>query len=250
MYYLLSHPHICKPGFFLGVICGLLSAICVQAQDNNYIVVGSAYNLENNQLVYRELYTAIDENKQVRVDYMTPEGDVFAFKTLTYQGEPFQPQFELTDHRDKEIMGVRFDGPKMVLVHAKGDMRNEKTLYDNARVVVDAGFDAFIQLNWNQLVAGKRLRFDFAFPTRLSTVNVEVRKINAIESPVYDKEYGQQWIYFRMMPSQKLAALFTEPAFLAYDPNGRYLMRFHGRSNIDDKESGPWDVRIEYEYTN
>jgi hypothetical protein len=47
-----------------------------------------------------------------------------------------------------------------------------------------------------------------------------------------------------------LAALFTEPAFLAYDPNGRYLMRFHGRSNIDDAHSDPWDVRIEYEYTN
>lgn len=228
----------------------LVIGIDANAQDNNYVVTGSAYNLETNKLAYRELYTSVDEGKQVRVDYVTPEGDLFASKTLTYQGEPFQPQFELVDNRDDEKIGVRFDGPRMILFHAMRDMRNEKTLFDNAKVVVDAGFDAYIQLNWDQLVAGKRLRFDFAFPTRLSTVALEVRKIKAAESPVYDNEYGQQWVYFRIAPAQTFASLFADPIFLAYDPNGKYLMRFHGRSNIDDQYSGPWDVRIEYEYTN
>lgn len=248
MSFLSSLPKNCKTGLFCSALLAISAS--VGAQDNNYVVTGNAYNLENNQLIYRELYTMVDESKQVRVDYMTPEGDVFATKTLNYQGEPFQPQFELNDHRDDEVIGVRFDGPKMVLIHSKGDMRNEKTLYDNARVVVDAGFDAYIQLNWDKLVAGKRLRFDFAFPTRLSTVALELRKIKASDSPVYDKEYGQQWVYFTIAPAQKLVALFADPIFLAYDPNGKYLMRFHGRSNIDDQYSGPWDVRIEYEYTN
>lgn len=228
----------------------LVLGFSVQAQENNYVVTGSAYNLENNQLIYRELYTMIDENRQVRVDYMTPEGDLFATKTLTYQGEPYQPQFELKDHRDEEIVAVRFDGPKMVLVHAQADLRNEKTLYDNARVVVDAGFDAYIQLNWDKLISGKRLRFDFAFPTRLSTVALEIRKIPAAESRAYDKSYGQQWVYFRIYPAKMFASLFADPIDLAYDPNGKYLMRFYGRSNIDDEYSGPWDVRIEYQYTN
>lgn len=235
-----------------GLVVAILSVIGIgaNAQENNYVVTGSAYNLENNQLVYRELYTMIDENRQVRVDYMTPEGDLFASKTLTYQGEPFQPQFELKDHRDEETVAVRFDGPKMILVHAQADLRNEKTLYDNARVVVDAGFDAYIQLNWDKLMAGKRLRFDFAFPTKLSTVALEIRKIKAGESRAYDQQYGQQWVYFRIYPAKAFLSLFADPIDLAYDPNGKYLMRFHGRSNIDDQYSGPWDVRIEYQYTN
>lgn len=248
MSFLSSLPKNCKAGLLCGV---LLASAGVNAQDNNYVVVGSAYNLETNQLVYREAYTSVDEaSKQVRVDYLSPEGDVFATKTLTYQGEPFQPQFELEDNRDEEKIGVRFDGPRMVMFHAMRDTRNEKTLFDNAKVVVDAGFDAYIQLNWDQLMAGKRLRFDFAFPTRLSTVALEVRKIKTGESPVYDKEYGQQWVYFRISPAKAFVSLFADPIYLAYDPNGKYLMRFHGRSNIDDQYSGPWDVRIEYEYTN
>jgi hypothetical protein len=248
MYFLSHRPKMRNPGLLLGMLLAVSAG--VSAQDNNYVVTGNAYSLETNQLVYRELYTSVDESKQVHVDYVSPEGDVFATKNLTYQGEPFQPQYELVDNRDDEKIGVRFDGPRMILFHAMRDMRNEKTLFDNARVVVDAGFDAYIQLNWDQLIAGKSLRFDFAFPTRLSTVALEVRKIKAADSPVYDNEYGQQWVYFRIAPAKKLASLFADPIFLAYDPNGKYLMRFHGRSNIDDQYSGPWDVRIEYEYTN
>jgi hypothetical protein len=234
----------------MSLFFGFLWAVNISAQENNYVVAGTAYNLENNQVIYRELYTIIDENREVRVDYMTPEGDIFATKSLIYKGELFQPEFELSDHRDDEIVGVRFNGPKMVLIHAKKDTRNEKTLYDNAKVVVDAGFDSYVQLNWDQLVAGKRLRFDFAFPTRLSTIALEIRRVEAAESLVYDKEYGRQWIYLRISPAQKLFSFFAAPIYLAYDPNGKYLMRFHGRSNIDDQYGDPWDVRIEYEYTN
>lgn len=218
--------------------------------EENYVVAGTAYNLENGQLVYRELYTGLDENKSVRVDYVTPEGNTFASKTLVYQGEPFQPSFDFEDKRDNEFVSAQFQGARLVLAHGMGSSQNEKVVYDNARTVVDAGFDAYIQLNWDKLIAGKRLKFDFAMPTRLGTLQLEVRKINPAESPVYDADYGREWIYFRIAPAQKIASFFADPINLAYDPNGKYLMRYHGRSNIDDDKGGPQDVRIEYEYTN
>lgn len=249
MSFLFVRPSLRKIHLIAGMVVGCCCALVASAEDN-YVVAGTAYNLENNQVAYRELYTLIDENRQVRVDYVTPEGERFASKTLTYGGEPFQPEFEFKDDRDDEIIGAKFEGPHLILIHAHDDMRNERKLYDNARIVIDAGFDAYIQLNWDQLIAGKQLRFDFAFPTRLTTINLEIRKIPAAESPVYDQEYGKQWAYFRIKPSNKFAAFFSEPIYVAYDPNGKYLMRFHGRSNIDDEHSGPWDVRIEYEYVN
>src|SRR6188768_1439216 len=88
-------------------ICAGFSAAAVLAEEN-YVVAGSAYNLDNNQLVYRELYTGIDENKSVRVDYVTPEGKTFASKTLVYQGEPFQPSFNYEDTRDNEYVSAQF----------------------------------------------------------------------------------------------------------------------------------------------
>lgn len=245
-----------RPDYLRNVLaCSLLSALAgfsattVLAQDN-YVVAGSAYNLENNQLIYRELYTGIDENQSVRVDYVTPEGNTFASKTLVYQGEPYQPSFNYEDTRDNEYVSAQFQGARLVLTHGMNSAQNEKVIYDNARMVIDAGFDAYIQLNWDKLVAGKRLKFDFAMPNRLSSLQLEVRKIKGPESPVYDTNFGTEWIYFRITPAQKVISLFADPINLAYDPNGKYLMRFHGRSNIDDDNGGPQDVRIEYEYTN
>lgn len=235
------------------ILCGFVFAalgpVSANAEDN-YVVAGSAYSLETNQLLYRELYTALDENKSVRVDYVSPEGNTFATKTLVYQGEPFQPSVDFKDKRDNEFMSAQFEGARLVLTHGMNNSQNQKIIYDNAKLVIDTGLDAYIQLNWDKLIDGKPLKFDYAVPERLATVQLEVRKIKANDSPVYDADYGREWIYFRIMPAKKIASLFSDPINLAYDPNGKYLMRYHGRSNLDDNQGGPADVRIEYEYAN
>lgn len=236
----------------------LVLAVAAMAQENgtamaqdNYVTAGSAYNLETNVLLYRELYTALNELGEVRVDYVSPEGNTFATKTLTYQGEYFQPGFVLQDNRDNETVSAQFQGARLVLSHtANGDTR-EKVIMDNARMVIDAGFDAFIQLHWTELVDDKKRKtFQFALPNRLSSIDLEVRKINPQESPVYSSEFGANWVYLRIAPAQKFISIFANPIFLAYDPNGKYLMRFQGRSNLDDDNGEPVDVRIEYEYLN
>lgn len=232
-------------------LLGLVINCCATlAAAQNYVVAGSAYSLENHKLVYRELYTAMDENHQLRVDYVTPNGNTFATKTLSYQGAYFQPEFDYFDQRDSEHISAQFEGPKLKLVHAIGDSRREKIIYNNANLVVDAGFDAFIQLNWDKLVANKSLSFDFAFPARMDVVALRVERIGAGDSPLYDKNYGVNWIYFRIKPAGFLTGLIAAPIYLAYEPNGKYLMRFQGRSNIDDDRGAPLDVRIEYEYSN
>lgn len=218
--------------------------------EKNYIVAGSAYNLENNQLAYRELYTALDENKSVTVDYVSPDGNVFATKTLVYQGEFFQPSFELQDSRDNEYVAAQFQGARLVLSRGINANVNEKIIFDNARLVIDAGFDAYIQLNWDQLTAGKRLKFDFALPLRLSTIQLEARHIKAAESPLNDNDFGADWVHFRIAPAKPFISFFADPIYLAYNPKGKYLMRFYGRSNLDNNAGEPVDVRIEYEYLN
>jgi len=246
-----NRPNYLRNFFAPGLLVALTGFYTTSAlAEENYVVAGSAYNVDTNELIYRELYTAIDENKAVRVDYVKPDGNAFASKTLVYEGEPFQPSFKFEDTRDNQFVGARFEGARLVLTEGMEGAKNEKAILDNARTVIDAGFDAYIQLNWDKLVTGKRLKFDFAMPNRLSSVQLELRKIKGPESPVYDASIGSEWIYFRITPAKKFISLFADPINLAYDPNGKYLMRFHGRSNIDDDNGGPQDVRIEYEYTN
>jgi len=220
------------------------------AYSQDFVAAGSAYSLETNKLVYRELYTAMNDERQVRVDYVDPNGQKFATKTLVYQGAYYQPEFDFYDERDSEHISAHFEGSKLRLVHAVGDSRREKVIYDNANLVVDAGLDAFIQLNWDKLVANTGLDFDFAYPARMDVVALRVQRIPGSESPLFDINYGKGWIYFRIKPAQLLASFFAAPVYLAYDPQGKYLMRFQGRSNIDDTAGAPLDVRVEYDYSN
>lgn len=251
---LTSHQviYVFRRGTLVLLLQGLLlccSSVGAIAQDN-YVAAGSAYSLDTNELLYRELFTGLDENKSVRVDYASPDGNVFATKTLVFQGEPFQPTVNLEDSRDNEFASAQFQGARLVLTHGMNNAQNEKIIYDNARTVIDAGFDAYIQLNWDKLVAGKHLKFDYVLPASLSSTQLEVRKIKSNSSPLYNADFGRDWIYFRIAPAKKISSLFSDAINLAYDPNGKYLMRYHGRANIDDDRGGPWDVRIEYEYTN
>lgn len=236
-----------KKGFMIAWVLLLVGSAWA---DDNYVAAGSAYSIETGQLLYRELYTGMDDSKSVRVDYVSPQGNTFATKTLVYAGEFFQPSFTFNDSRDNEITSAQFQGARLVLAHGMNNSIQETVVQDNAKVVIDAGFDAYIQLHWDKLLAGKKLKFRFAMPTRLGVVDLEVRQIKASESPVYNKDYGQEWVYFRIAPARKIASLFADPINLAYEPKGKYLMRYHGRSNLDDDQGGPVDVRIEYDYAN
>lgn len=220
------------------------------AAQDSYVTAGSAYSLLTNELLYREVFTGLDENKSVRVDYVSPGGNVFASKTLVFQGEPFQPTVDFQDQRDNEFVSAHFQGARLVLTQGTNSSREERIIYDNARVVIDAGLDAYIQLNWDKLLAGKTLKFDYIAPASLRVSQLEVRKIKSTSSPLYNADFGRNWIYFQIKTAKKIPAFFSGAINLAYDPNGKYLMRYHGRANIDDDRGGPWDVRIEYEYLN
>jgi hypothetical protein len=238
------------PAIYFALVSLLVGMVPALAKAQDYVTAGTAYSLNSNQVLYRELYTGIDENKSVRVDYVSPEGKTFATKTLVYSGELFQPMFNFEDTRDNEFASAQFEGARLMLTQGAKGHQSQKAILDNAKIVIDAGFDAYIQLHWDKLMEGKRLKFEFALVNRLTTVQLEVRKIRASESPVYDDDIGSDWVYFRITPAKKIASLFADPINLAYNPNGKYLMRYHGRSNLDDNNGDPVDVRIEYEYLN
>lgn len=239
------------PTGVINILLLLVASVSMSAlAEKNYVVAGTAYNIANNQIAYRELYTSLDEKKSVTVDYFSPDGSLFATKTLMYQGEVFQPGFEFHDSRDNEYTAAQFQGARLVLSNGKNNNVKEKVIFDNARLVIDAGFDAYIQMNWDELMTEKRLKFEFALPVRLSTIQLEARKIKASESPANDKEFGADWVHFRIAPAKAFISFFADPIYLAYNPKGKFLMRFYGRSNLDNNAGDPVDVRIDYEYLN
>jgi hypothetical protein len=235
------------PAFFLTFVL-IFFATAASAGDEVYAVSGVAYNLKNGAVVYRELFTHINADKEVQVNYVRPTGAIFARKTLNYNTEVFQPGSVFNDERDDETVSAQFDAGRLLLTHRiKGDSQT-KTIYDTAKLVIDAGVDAFIQQNWGKLVNGKKVEFDFANARHVGVEKFVIKEIDVSASPLAYKGAAQSWKYFRIDTANKLASLFTEPMFYAYEPEGKFLMRYQGRANIDDDKGELWDVRIEYQY--
>lgn len=230
------------------VLSGLFLASVYTFANDGYAVSGTAYHLKTGKIAYRELIGALNSSNEVQVNYAKPDGVIFARKTLNYSTEVFQPGFELNDERDDETVSAAFDGGRLLLTHrVKGDSQT-KTLYETATLIIDAGVDAYIQQQWTKVTAGKKIEFDVADARHLGVEKFVLKEIDSSASPLAYKGAAESWKYFRIDTANKLSSLFTEPMYYAYDPDGRYLMRYQGRANIDSDKGEVWEVRIEYEY--
>lgn len=230
------------------ILLGLIGLSAYTFANDGYAVSGKAYNLKTGKLAYRELITELNENKDVHVNYAKPDGVIFARKTLNYSTEVFQPGVVFDDERDDETISAVFDAGRLLLTHrVKGDSQT-KTLYETSKLIIDAGLDSFIQLQWGKITAGKKVEFDVADARHLGIEKFVIKEIDASASPLAYKGAGETWKYFRVDTANKLSSLFTEPMYYAYEPDGRYLMRYQGRANIDSDSGEVWDVRVEYEY--
>jgi len=232
----------------LCVIGLFLLAPIAMADDDAYTVTGTAYNLKTGKVVYRELFTGMDANNEVHVNYAKPDGVIFARKKLNYNTEVFQPGLEFNDERDDELVSAAFDGGRLLLTHKiKGDSQT-KTFYETSKLIIDAGVDAFIQQQWARITSGKKVEYDVADARHLGIEKFVIKEIDSSASPLAYKGAGEKWKYFRVDTANKLSSIFVEPIYYAYEPDGKYLMRYQGRSNIDNDSGDAWDVRIEYEY--
>ncbi|RYG07739.1 MAG: hypothetical protein EOO07_26870 [Chitinophagaceae bacterium] len=231
------------------ILCSFLGVTSATAlADETYAVSGSAYSLKTGKLVYRELFSKMDENSEVHVTYTKPDGTVFARKVLNYSTEVFQPGVVFSDDRDDETVSAIFDAGRLLLTHkVKGDSQT-KTLYDTLKLVIDAGADAFIQQNWNKLIAGKKVEYVLADPRHLGTERLVIKEIDVSATPLAYKGAAPTWKYFRVDTANKLSSVFVEPIYYAYEPEGKFLMRYQGRANIDSDSGEFWEVRLEYEY--
>ena len=236
----------------LHLLCvfGLSTLASLALADDSYTASGTAYNLKTGKVVYRELFTGLDANNEVHVNYARSEGVIFARKKLNYNTEVFQPGMEFNDERDDEQVSASFDGGRLLLTHKfKGDSQT-KTFYETSKLIIDAGIDAFIQQQWAKITAGNKVEFDVADARHLGIEKFVIKEIDSSASPLAYKGAGEKWKYFRVDTANKLASIFVDPIYYAYEPDGKYLMRYQGRSNIDNDSGEAWDVRIEYEYFN
>ncbi|UZJ45390.1 hypothetical protein OOT55_04870 [Marinimicrobium sp. C6131] len=227
----------------------LFPAFQALAEDSEYEIIGAAYHAEDiEQLLYEERYTPIDENGKGEVHYVDPDGERIAEKSLDYSYGDSRPSFELRDLREDLHWSARWtdDEERIRLARGSVDAPDTETVDAKSRQVIDAGFDPFIQSQWDRLMDGERVTFHFAFPNRLTNVRLRAERIDAEDSPIQKQE--EDWVYFRIRVNSAVLSLFADNLYLAYDPEDTRLMVFRGRSNIPDADGEGRDVEIHYRY--
>lgn len=205
------------PPHLIGIL--LLSAASTASADTIF-AVGKAYSLDSGALKYSEVYYCSDDGASCEVRYQDSEGKLIAEKQVNFSPIPHSPSLRLKDYRlSREIS---LDG---------GD----------PDVVVDAGFDNYVRLRWDEIDSGEVIRFPFLIVGRDAPLKMKAKKSN--------NSCEQDQLCLQIRVDSWLVGMFAGPINLTYDRVSQRLLRFSGVSNLRDSAGKLQKVDIRYAYS-
>jgi hypothetical protein len=160
---------------------------------------------------------------------------------LSYQSQRHTPDFNMTDTRSGYAEGVRrtAQGLRAYSQLNATSPRRETTVALRPNLVIDAGFDDFVRLNWRELEAGKAVNFPFLVPSQLDTYNFKIRKHREVTIE------GSTASVIRLNLSGVLA-WFTPYIEVSYRQADQVLMRYEGLTNIRNADGELLEAVIDF----
>lgn len=208
---------------------------------------GYAYDLESQRLRYTEVHEQkVEEDRWLggTITYIAPDGSLIGKKTLDFTQAPFIPLFRLElKHGGGYVEGISAINQDTIEMYKKGykdSAEQRETVARPESTASDSGFHSFIRAHFTELMAGKKLRFNFAVAGNLDVFKFRAQRI---EDGVFE---DQPVARFRVSPDT-LLRLLVDPLELSYDADTRKLLEYRGVSNLHDPATGDaYNVRIIY----
>jgi len=225
-----------------------------QPDSSTLWATGTAWAPDKSRVLYQEFHYAEDPalDLPTRVQYRTPDGELFAEKSMDYSSILTAPQIRQIDYRNsarietRPLTDVR---PPSIEI---GFQPHDSNRFVQAKVplrddlVVDAGFDPFIRANWDRLTAGRAVSAHFLVPARQDTVRVNLsstdqRNCSAVQAAL-------SCFVIRPAGLLRVVGFLVDPIYIGYEQDSRRLAMFSGLSNLRDDAGEPQNVLITYEY--
>jgi hypothetical protein len=206
--------------------------------------LGIATTLDGRVELYRERHR-VERDRDGRgtrvVVYECPDGRPYARKVVRYADWAGAPDFDLLDARDgwRERVETVGDRRRVSVRERAGGRERSAELSVPDQLVVDAGFDDFVRLHWDRLVAGERVDFAFLVPSRLEVMRFRVRRQGETTidgEPALVIRLGLGAWYAFMLPHIDVTYLEA----------GRRLARFEGLTNQRTPGGGHVSARIDF----
>jgi hypothetical protein len=206
-------------------------------------VIGEAYDLAGEQLLYTEYHYYSDDGLRQQIIYQSADGVEIARKSMDYQAGATVPAFRQDNTRHDEYVEVSWRQDKLVLSYVRdgGDTVSEKVIAAPDSLVIDAGFNAFIQQQWQDLTAGETIGFAYPVPTRSTIMKMKISRVDCDEK-------NRQPVCFTIKVDNFLLGWLLAPIEVTYDSRSRQLLRYRGLSNVLDANGDGMKVAIRYSY--
>lgn len=172
--------------------------------------------------------------------YRCPSGSAFARKQVDYRPSRIAPAFALDDVRSGHREGLSYDddGIARIFFRESANDTSESALLDATSLVADAGFDEFIRLHWDQLLAGETVALAFAVPARGTSYRFNARRVTGRNS-------DDTRVRFRLRLDGVLKWL--APAIeVTYRKDTRELASFRGVANLRDARGKQMQAWIDF----
>ena len=182
-------------------------------------IVGEAVDPKTGKTLYLEQYYCTDDALKCSVLYLRPNEELIASKQLDYEPSLKAPALQFRDFRTDRQLSI---SPP------------------DEDVVVDAGFDNFIRLQWQDLTAGEEV----IFPLRL----VSREKPLTMRASREEKNCADGQLCLEVRLDSWLLGALVDPIELVYDRGSQRLRRFQGISNLKNDEGRLQKVEIRYRY--
>ncbi|NVK37765.1 MAG: hypothetical protein HWE18_07560 [Gammaproteobacteria bacterium] len=226
--------------FSLAVL--VLSLSC---KADSFQFIGKAFDLNSGALLYQEHHRVTlnqyNQYEQTQVTYTDKKGNVFATKQLDFSDALLVPRVRFVDTRSDVTLKIEHEDRDIKVVYQDSRDSLKANIKYRQKMVVDAGFDQLLLEQWEQVLNGNTIEFEFLAPTRGELIDFSLIPIAQT-----DKD-----IEFDLQPSNFLIRLLVDPIKLTYDKKHKRILRYEGLTNIEDesKDGDYFVAKIEYEYT-
>ncbi len=194
---------------------------------------------------YVEYYLDDPVEDVVRATYRSTDGESLATKRLKFAKNGKLPTFELLDFRNSSGYRVMPRNDKL-LVHTLRLLENNIQAVVDVRevtvvepMVVDAGFHRFLLQHWDEIGAGKSVRFNFLQVDRARLVPLVVRRAACVKP---------QQFCVRVSLGNLLLRVLLPSVELTYDKQTKRLLRYSGLGPLPTKSGDAFPVVLSYQY--
>jgi hypothetical protein len=224
----------------LGVLLCILGSL-LRAADSG-MAVGNAHALDDGRLLYTEKHSW--QGVLHTVQYFLPGGLLWSVNELDSTNSFVSPAYKQDYPGTEFAEGARLQGSELILF---SDQR-QKTVAFEEPLVMSSGFYHFILEHWRELQSGQSLEFDFAVPSRMTTVRLRMFALPDGAAVMESRAQADPaWFYVRVEAASTLLSWLVRPLTVALDEQRR-LVLYRGISNVRNERGDTPQVLIRYSY--